>query len=293
MSWTNYHNHCHYCDGKGTVEEHIKSAISSKILSLGFSCHAPVPFANNWSMSKDRIQDYLDEIEEGKQKYEDKIYVYKSLEVDYIPGMISPSDEEINALNLDYTIGSVHFVGEFANGRLWEIDGRFEVFKKGLNDIYKNDVKYVVQRFYELTREMVRESCPDIIGHLDKIKMHNRDRLLDEQSDWYRDEIMHTLEEIQGTSAIVEVNTRGIYKKLTTETYPSPWILRHMEQMGIPIHINADSHHPRELVKEFATTYELVHSLGFRQMKVMLNGSWDFVDINQYGIIATETDFIR
>jgi histidinol-phosphatase (PHP family) len=110
--------------------------------------------------------------------------------------------------------------------------------------------------------------------------------LWDEQATWYQKELLNTLEEIRSAGAIIEVNTRGLYKKLTQETYPSLWVLQQILDLEIPIHINSDAHTPDEISNEFADTYELVYSLGFRRVKILVNGNWESVAINAQGLKA-------
>jgi histidinol-phosphatase (PHP family) len=283
MTWTNYHQHCHYCDGTESVDAHVIAAIQQGITSMGFSCHCPVPFDNNWSMKKADLPAYFDEIEQAKLKHHGKIAINRSLEIDYIPGIIDISEEWLQQLPLDYTIGSVHFVGSYENGRPWEIDGPHQVFLDGLTTIYDDDVQQVVTKYFELTRHMVREVCPDVIGHLDKIKMQNRG-FWNEDDDWYKNEILATLEEIRAKKAIVEVNTRGMYKKLTMEPYPGRWVLEHILRMNIPVQINSDAHHPREITSHFSETAGLLKAVGFTHLMAFLNGQWQPVPFNENGL---------
>ena len=286
MKWTNFHSHCLYCDGTLEPEAHIKAALKEGIISYGFSSHCPVPFKNAWSMKVENISNYLSDINRLKDKYRDQIQIYKSMEVDFIPEMISPHSDIIQQANLDYTVGSVHFVGEFDDGEPWEIDGTLLRFKNGLANIYHDDIKQVIKNYFELTRQMVRETTPEIVGHLDKIKMHNSTEMFfDELSDWYQMEMSHTLEEIKGTDAIIEVNTRGIYKKLTAEPYPGVNTLKRINEMEIPICLNSDSHHPREIVGEFAYTARLLISLGFNKMRVLFDNEWQDVPFDENGLI--------
>src|ERR1700712_5369972 len=102
--WTNFHTHSNYCDGKGQLSDYIQSAFDSGVFSLGFSSHAPLPFAAKWCMKPEDLDGYLSEIELLNQRHAG-IELYKSLEVDFIPDLISPADFRSK---LDYTIGSVH-----------------------------------------------------------------------------------------------------------------------------------------------------------------------------------------
>src|SRR5690349_14899543 len=128
MSWTNYHSHCHYCDGKYAPEEYVKSALKNGLLAYGFSSHAPVPFDCVWTMKPESAHAYVAEIRTLQQAYQRDIELYCGLEVDYIPGVTGPKSLPILELGLDYTIGSVHFVDAFPDGKRWEIDGSHQVF---------------------------------------------------------------------------------------------------------------------------------------------------------------------
>ncbi len=285
MTWTNYHSHCHYCDGKMPPDNHVKAAINQGVKIFGFSSHCPVPFANAWSIPYENLYSYLQEIEELQSKYAGQIELYKSLEVDYIPSLISVNSEIIKNAHLDYTIGSVHFVGQFENGEWWEIDGTTQRFKEGLKTIYQDDIREAVKDYFSLIREMIRESCPDIVGHLDKIKMHNnKEYFFDENKDWYRKEILNTLEEIKASNCIIEVNTRGLYKKYTSEPYPGKLVLREIQKLGIPICINSDSHHPSEITRNFTETADLLLSLGFKSLRIYKNNEWVDVTFDSNGL---------
>src|SRR5687767_9147307 len=101
--WTNYHTHCNFCDGKENPEKYIEQAIKLEMPVLGFSSHAPLPFDCLWCMPTESLDDYLAFIDAARTRFPE-IEIYKGLEVDYIPGTVTPSDFRSQ---LDYTIGSV------------------------------------------------------------------------------------------------------------------------------------------------------------------------------------------
>ena len=285
MNWSNFHSHCFYCDGKFEPERYIQRAIDMNVFSFGFSSHAPLPFDCNWCMRSQDTLNYINEIQILKKRYADRIQVYIGMEVDYIPDVMSPTHPSVSNLDLDYTIGAIHFIEQDENGKPWEIDGNHNVFLNGLNTIFKNDIMAVIKRYFQLTRAMVREACPDIIGHLDKIKIQNREsKFYHEFNRWYQYEIMHTLEEIKASGAILEVNTRGIYKKKTVHTYPSQWILEKVKQMKIPITLSSDAHHPEEIINCFERAAYMLRELGFKFVRVLINGEWTDVELDLRGL---------
>lgn len=281
--WTNFHMHSHYCDGKGALPDYIAAAAAEGMPAIGFSSHAPVPFDCVWCMKSEQLQDYLLEITVLKRTTSG-IELYAGLEVDYIPGVISPQDF---AGQLDYTVGSIHFVDAFKDGRPWEIDGLHTLFLEGLEKIFKGDIRAAIRRYYELTRDMVKTGSPDVVGHLDKIKIQNpASKFYGEDESWYREEIENTLDVIADSGAIVEVNTRGLYQKKSHTPYPSPWILERMLNRRIPITLSSDAHHPSDITNQFTATASLLHDIGFRHMSVLLNNQWQSIAFDSHGVSA-------
>lgn len=285
MGFTNFHSHTHFCDGKGSVEAYAEAAVAQGMPAYGISSHAPLPYDVAWTMKETDTSAYVAEIEAAKEKYAGEIQLYRGLEVDYIPGVAGPNHARIQMLHLDYTVGSVHFVDFFQNGFPWEIDGQHTVFLDGLSQIFNGDIQKAVERYYALIRQMVEEDPPEIVGHLDKIKIQSEEgQLFDERSDWYRAAVEESLLAIKRKGLIVEVNTRGIYKKKTELPYPSPWILERMKALEIPIMLNSDSHHPREITACFTETATLLIDLGYDHCRILLDGKWQDVAFTPQGI---------
>ena len=62
MQLSNYHSHCNFCDGRSFPEDFVKFAIQHQFRAYGFSSHSPLPFETFWNMSKDDMNEYLEEI---------------------------------------------------------------------------------------------------------------------------------------------------------------------------------------------------------------------------------------
>lgn len=272
---SNYHSHTNYCDGSSHIEDYIIQAVNLGFDVYGFSSHAPLPFACKWSMPASQLKDYIRRIEYLQQKWKGEIAIYKSLEIDYIPEVMGPKHSSIQNIGLDYTIGSIHFLDAYADGTPWAVDDSHRKFLLGFEEIFKGDIKQVVKKYYSYTRRMVREETPTIIGHLDKIKMHNKFHPhFNENEDWYKNEVIKTLDTIKISGAFVEVNTRGIYKLKIEELYPSDWIIKEMISREIPIVLNSDSHTPFEINKGFDYAIQVLKDLGCNYVKNYNGSTW-------------------
>ncbi len=284
MGWTNYHGHCNYCDGHDEIEAYVKKAIDLKMDAIGISSHAPLSFPSEWNMPAYKLDDYFKEIDDLKEKYSGEIPVYKSLEVDYIPNLMSPIHADILKANLDYTVGSVHFIGQMNDGTHWAVDAPADEFIKGLQETFNGDIKRAAIRYFELQREMLEIATPDIIGHLDKIKMHNKTfNLFDEDDQWYVDEVMKTLELCKEKNVIVEINTKAYYRD--GHLFPGPEYFSALKRLNIPITINSDAHHPDRLLLGFDEVASLLIEAGFTHLTELVNGQWEQVEFSREGIL--------
>jgi histidinol-phosphatase (PHP family) len=117
---------------------------------------------------------------------------------------------------------------------------------------------------------------PDIIAHLDIVKKNNhKDHLFYENSGWYRKMIFNTLDSIEKTSTIMEVNLGGINRGYTNEPYPSFWILRECAKRDIPIVINSDAHDLKGLQIDFSGLIKELKLIGYNGQMKLISGKWE------------------
>lgn len=271
----NLHTHTHYSDGDKPPVAYVNEAIRLGMDTLGFSDHSPLPFDNPFSLKASQYQEYCAEIRQLGKQFADRINVFLALEMDYIPGMSEDFGRLKRAGSLDYVIGSVHLVGSQKADQLWFTDGpHTETYDEGLRKFYDNDIRKGVKAFYHQTNAMIQSQEMDVVGHVDKIKMHNQDRYFREDEKWYIDLVMETLKLIREKGLIAEVNSRGIYKKRCNSLFPSKWVLREMHKMDIPVVISSDAHKPGELQMLFTETGEVLKQSGYKSVMRFTEKGW-------------------
>jgi histidinol-phosphatase (PHP family) len=286
MPWVNFHSHSLFSDGKAAPEEFIKSAISKNFPSYGYSCHSPVPFPTKWNMDEAKLREYLGEIARIRLAYKGKIEVYTGLELDYIYGVPYLPVSVLKKMGCDYILGSVHFIDRYPDGTYFCFDGKPEIFFRGIEIIYNNDFRKAITGYYEKTRMMIDKDCPDIIGHMDKIKMHNSVKhYFNEEEEWYRNQVEETLDLIQEKGCIMEVSSRGLYKHNPPLLYPDQWIIKQAYRRKIPVMLNSDAHHPDEIDYYFTETALLLKQTGYKTLRVLYKGSWHDMPFNETGIL--------
>ncbi|HRI27753.1 MAG TPA: histidinol-phosphatase [Chitinophagales bacterium] len=284
MFWTNYHQHCYFCDGTDEPSLYVESAIEKGVKSFGFSSHAPMSLPVPWAVKAERFNEYLQTITGLKERYKNQLPIYVGLEIDYIPGITSPAREDFKVL--DYNIGSVHYGHKHPDeGWYWEIDGTQQAYDRGIAEIYGGDVKKAVGSYFALQQEMLTLAPPQVLGHMDKVKMNNQNRHFTEDESWYKQLVFDTLEVAAASGVIIEVNTRGVYKKKTQYPYPSPFVLQRIKELNIPIVLNSDAHHPREITAYFTEAAQMLQELGFKELQILTPQGWQPRPFTAEGII--------
>lgn len=279
---SNYHTHSHYCDGKGELQEYVDYALAHGFSALGFSGHAPLPFANKFSIPTEQYDAYCSEVRQLQTRYADRLQIRLGLEIDYIPGVHPDFHPLIEQGNLDYCIGGVHLVANpddtewlrshptEAAERLWFIDGPLqETYDEGLQRVFHGDIRRGVTAFFHQTNAMIESQRPTVVAHFDKIVMHNRNRYFTESEAWYRNLIGETIALIHETGCIAELNTRGLYKRRHTDYYPSRTLLSMMNDLRIPIIVGTDAHEPCNL-DQFEGAHTLLQSIGYHEVVTVL-----------------------
>jgi histidinol-phosphatase (PHP family) len=275
MILTCYHTHSQYCDGKGKLKSYAESAVEKGFAALGFSAHSPWP-DSDCGIKEKQVPKYIKEIEGLKEQYSDQLDIYLGLEIDYFPPFSSAADEYYSTLPLDYRIGSIHSFYDERDERWYAIDWTEEQFKHILNDMCGGLMENFARRFYGQTRDMIEIGNFNILGHMDLIKKHNKGEVwFSEESTWYREEVLETLDCLRNTDIVLEVNTGGLCRGYTDTVYPSPWILKEANKRNIPIQLNADAHAPENLDYAYGEARTIMADSGYKEVRVLINGAWE------------------
>ena len=271
----NYHTHTRHCDGSGEPRDFAEAALSKGMPRLGFSGHNVVPFPTDWTMPRENLATYLDETRELKARYAGRLEVFVGMEVDYIPGLTSPSHPDTRALGLDFVIGSVHFIGPTDGEHEWTVDGPREELETALRKGFGGSMCALVQRYYRLVAEMAETARPVIIGHFDIVKKNNRDAsFFREEEPWYRRAAFEALDAVAESGSVLEINTGGVVRNTSGALYPSRWILERARELGIPVMVNSDAHAPTNIDGYFDEALELLRDIGFRGQRQLTSAGW-------------------
>ena len=105
-------------------------------------------------------------------------------------------------------------------------------------------IKNLVKEYYKQARLIAQSEAFECIAHFDLIKCWNKDsKYFSDKEDWYKYEVLKTLDEISKSKISIEINTsnwRDFYP--CEEQCPSLWILQEAKKRNIPITIGSDGH---------------------------------------------------
>jgi histidinol-phosphatase (PHP family) len=246
---TDYHIHTKFSDGRSSPEDYIITAIEAGISEIGFSEHLSL-FKDNqdWCMNPGNVQVYLDHLENLK-KETGRIVIRKALEIDFVPGKEKETEEFLAPFNLDYRIGSVHYLGEKT------VDLGPEFYEgKNIDRLYES--------YFELVTGAINSGIFDIIGHCDLIRIYGFKPASDPEP-LYR----KLAKSLKRNDIAFELNTNGRNRPLA-DFYPDRRFLHIFKEENIPVCVNSDAHMPGRVGQYFDEAYELLRYAGFSEMAV-------------------------
>lgn len=198
-------------------------------------------------MSRADMPTYFAETARLREEYAERMRILTALEVDFISRDFGPHIDYFEKMyqcgELDYRIGSVHFVPN-QDGVPLDCDGSYERFVRYLRDGYRNDLRYVVEKYFEQVLTMLELGGFEILGHFDKIAGNASctDPTIEDQC-WYAALVEDVVRLAKDRDVVVEINTKAIESR--KRLYPAErwWPL--LLDSGIPLAVNSDCHDPQ------------------------------------------------
>ncbi|OXS53809.1 histidinol-phosphatase [Cohnella sp. CIP 111063] len=173
------------------------------------------------------------------------------VEADYFPGGEAELKALLDRYELDYVIGSVHFLDGwgFDNPEVKEI---YE--SKDLLELYKYSFEHV--------KQAADSGLFDMIAHLDNLKVfgYRPDESL--LIDLYDD----LAAALKRAGVATEINTGLAYRYPVKEMCPSPSLLAKLHEHGVPITLSSDSHYPDDIGTLLDEAAELAKRTGYTEI---------------------------
>ncbi len=176
------------------------------------------------------------------------------IEMDFIPGREDRTAELLAARDLDYVVGSIHFLGEGA----LDYD-KYDVWTRA------DSADKVWRTYFTWLGEAAATGMFDILAHPDLVKHWGRERPWPERDLRYYYDI--AMEQIAESGIAIEVSTAGL-RKPVGEIYPSQAFLEMCVDAGNPIALSSDAHGPEQLGYEYEQALKLLDDVGVKEIAV-------------------------
>ena len=227
------HMHTCYCDGTGTPEDMILSAVEKGLDTVGISGHSYTFFDTSYCMQKEAVPRYIAELRYLRAKYFDKIHVLCGVEQDYYSDY--PTDD------FDYVIGSVHYIE--VEGEYIPVDESIEILRAAVQKYFGGDVYALCERYFETVADVVNKTDCDMIGHFDLIsKFIERESLFDTQHPRYAAAWKAAVDKLVSYGVPFEINTGAISRGYRTSPYPNEEIIAYIKEKGGRLILSSDAH---------------------------------------------------
>lgn len=254
------HNHTTLCNhAEGTIDEYILQAIKNGTKIFGFSEHAPMDFDEKYRASFEQMSEYENAVLIAKERYKKEIEILLGYEVDYLENHM---DERVLNADVDYLIGSVHFIDKWGFDNP-EFIGKYE----------DEDIDEIWQKYFDSIQKMAKSKLFDIVGHIDLIKvfkfMPNKNIL---------EIAKNALIAIKESDMVLEINMAG-YRKPIGEPYPSLDILKEAYKLEIPITFASDAHSPEQVGLYADEIVKMAKSVGYTQCATFKKRKRDIIDL--------------
>jgi histidinol-phosphatase (PHP family) len=263
-----YHTHHVRCGhAVGTLEEYVQRGIAMGLQQLGLSDHMPLlhvdpaTYLEGMAMPMDELPRYFEEAKQLQHKYKDQIDIRVGLEGDFIEGYEEQIERIVTGYDWDYVIGSVHFLGE------WDVTDFRQLAGWEGKDIYS-----VYEQYYDAIQKAAKTGFYDYIGHVDVIKRFEFKPEVETLSLAKR-----ALDTIHAHGLAIELNASGL-RTPVKEMFPSRDVLAYAVELGIPLTIGSDAHHPDKLCNYFDQAHALLRELGVKQLATFKNRTREMID---------------
>ncbi|MDR0315822.1 MAG: histidinol-phosphatase [Treponema sp.] len=267
------HTHTLFCDGADDVETMCLAAFEKGLRAIGFSAHAPIFRATGirteWHLPDERLEEYISEVQSARDRWQGKLEVYLGLELDYIRGLRSALDRDIRALELDYIIGSVHYVVP-PTGQPFTVDGTLEEIECGIREGFGGDGEALMHTYWDAVAEMIALGGFDILGHADIIKKKNHDnRWFNMKSEACQQRMAEIAAALGRSGLAAEINTGGLNRKRINETFPSLAFVKLFRENQVPLLISSDAHCAKDVDGHYETAWETLRAAGYTDQEIV------------------------
>ncbi|WP_160135548.1 PHP domain-containing protein [Halococcus salsus] len=233
---TDIHTHTTYSDGSD-LGAMVVAAEQADLTALGLTDHCIVTDDDFGRRARyDLVETYEQRRADiNRQRKTTDLRLYDAAEVSYAEGTEPRIETFLETADFAYTIGSVHFAGEYDYTSGSQYDAADEP-----------ECRAAVKRYYDAVVSLVESGLFDVLGHLDLPERIPALRRHTTRIDYER-----VASALDGSKVVPEVNAGRALRSLG-RVHPDPGMLDVFTEQGIQFVLGSDSHTPDEISQRVA-----------------------------------------
>lgn len=258
------HIHTPFCPHGSTdsFEEYIEWFIKNNVEEISFTEHAPLPKdfidttpTKDSGMTPTQLTEYIEQLQQLKQRYQKQIKINIGLEIDFIEGYESSIKKFLQEVGpfLDDSILSVHFIKDHSD--YYCIDYSDDYFRQ-LIQLF-GSASSIYKKYYETVRQSIVSELgpykPKRIGH---ITLAHKFQLKYPPERSFKHEEEALLDLVRHHHLALDYNGAGTAKIYCGEPYPPEHLIQKALALGIPLVYGSDAHCVKDLGQGFSKLYE-------------------------------------
>lgn len=243
-------------DSSVDMESVVVKAMELGLTKICFTDHMdydyPIQYDLNFTFS---VEEYLKEIDKLSIKYQNRIEIYKGIELGLVPNLASKYRDLVRKYPFDFVIGSSHLVEN--------LDPYYKEF-------WENKVEETgyLSYFQTIIDNMKAFDDFDSYGHMDYIVRYGPNKNQYYTYERYADIIDEILRILIANGKALEINSAG-YKYGLGHMHPQEDVLKRYKELGGElITIGSDAHKLEHLAYDFHKVREVLLTLGFEHYAV-------------------------
>ncbi|BBO67575.1 putative histidinol-phosphatase [Desulfosarcina alkanivorans] len=252
---------------KDTLEEMVQAYIEQKYPWVGITEHMP-PVSDAFvypeeekagldaGYLKERFSDYMAACRHLQSKYAGDIRIYVGFETESYSGSLDFAKALENTFSPDYVVGSVHHVNDIPFDYSQHCYDNAAASCGGLDGLYA--------AYFDQQHDMIRALRPQVVGHLDIIRLYDPDYRLRLLKPVIWEKIVRNLKLVKDWNLILDFNLRPLSKG-ADEPYLSAPILKKACEMGIDIVPGDDSHGVADIGAHMDRAIEMLRAAGLNR----------------------------
>ncbi|GCF15994.1 histidinol-phosphatase [Haloarcula mannanilytica] len=249
------HTHTTYSDGSD-LNAMIAAAENAGLSALGVTDHCIVTddeFGRR--ATYDLVETYQQRREDiDTERESTELRLYDAAEMSYVEEDESEIAAFLDAARFAYTIGSVHFAGQYnyTSG-------------KQFKDADASQCRTAVERYYDALVALIESELFEVVGHLDLPERIPALRRHTIRADYER--VAQALAE---SRTVPEVNAGRVHRSLG-RVHPDPGMFELFTEYGIQFVLGSDSHTPSELSQRIPEIRTLtgIHNLSLVDLQYL------------------------